>query len=115
LVTRRADGSFVIALWNYVPPGASGAPMTISLRLPDAAARSARVLSLDAEHGDVGGAYQRMGSPTYPTAAQLAQLVTASTLPAPQEMPIVDGRLSITLPAKALVTVEVAPGRDQPK
>ena len=28
LVTRGADGSFVIALWNYAPPGGSGAPIT---------------------------------------------------------------------------------------
>jgi len=111
LVTRRIDGSFVIALWNYVPPGASGAPITISLRLPGVAAWSARVLRLDAEHGDVGGAYRLMGSPTYPTTVQLEQLLKASRLPAPQEMPIVDGRLSVTLPAYGLATVEVGPGR----
>jgi xylan 1,4-beta-xylosidase len=112
LITQRADGAFVIALWNYVPPGASGAPLTISLRFPRFAAHSARVLRLDAEHGDVGGAYQRMSSPSYPTPAQLEQLVKAAALAAPQEMPIVDDRLSITLPASGLATVEVAPGRN---
>jgi xylan 1,4-beta-xylosidase len=112
LVTQRADGSFVIALWNYVAPGESGAPITISLRLPHVAARSARVLRLDAEHGDAGGAYLRMGSPTYPTTAQLEQLVKASTLSAPQVMAIVNDRLSVTLPPSGLATVEVAPGRD---
>ena len=74
------------------------------------AARTARVLRLDAESGDVSGAYRRMGSPIYPTPAQLQQLLKASTLPAPQEVPIVDGRLSITLPPYGLATVEVAPG-----
>jgi xylan 1,4-beta-xylosidase len=112
LVTQRADGAFVIALWNYVPPGGSGAPVTISLRLRHFTARSARVLRLDAEHGDVGGAYHRIGSPTYPTPAQLERLVMASALPAPQEMPIVDDRLSITLPASGLATVEVKPGQN---
>jgi xylan 1,4-beta-xylosidase len=111
LVTQRADGALVIALWNYVAPGRSGAPTTISLHLRHVAARSARVLRLDAEHGDVGGAYQRMGSPTYPTPAQLEQLVKASTLPPPQEVPIVDERLSITLPAHGLATIEVSPGQ----
>jgi len=52
-----------------------------------------------------------MGSPTYPTQAQLQQLLKASALAAPQEAPIVDERLSITLPAQGLVTVEVAPGQ----
>jgi len=112
LVTQRADGSIVIALWNYVPPGGGGAPITISLRLPQIAARSARVLRLDAEHGDVSGAYRRMGSPIYPTTAQLQQLLEAAALPAPEEMPIVDERLSVTLPASGLATVEVAPGRN---
>jgi xylan 1,4-beta-xylosidase len=111
LVTQRADGSLVIAVWNYVPPGGSGAPITITLQLRHVAAHAARVQRLDAENGDVSGAYRRMGSPTYPTPAQLEQLLKASTLPAPQEVPIVDERLSITLPAYGLATVEVAPGR----
>jgi xylan 1,4-beta-xylosidase len=111
LVTRRADGTLIIALWNYVAPGRSGAPTTISLQLRHIAARSARVLRLDAENGDVGGAYQRMGSPIYPTQAQLQQLLKASALSAPQEVPIVDERLSITLPPQALATVEVTPGQ----
>jgi len=114
LVTRRIDGSFVIALWNYVPPGGSGAPLTISLQLRHNAARSARVLRLDAENGDVSGTYRQMGSPTYPTPAQLEQLLKASTLAAPEELPIVNQRLSITLPPYGLATVEVAPGQDQP-
>jgi hypothetical protein len=53
-----------------------------------------------------------MGSPTYPTPAQLERLVMASALSAPQEMPIVDDRLSITLPASGLATVEVKPGQN---
>jgi xylan 1,4-beta-xylosidase len=109
LVTRRADGTFVIALWNYVAPGRSGGPTTISLRLRHVSAHSARVLRLDADHGDVGGAYARMGSPTYPTRAQLDQLLEASALPRAEEADIVDERLSITLPARGLATVEVSP------
>jgi len=35
----------------------------------------------------------------------------ASALSAPQELPIVDERLSITLPASGMATIEVAPGR----
>ncbi len=108
IVTRRADGAFVIALWNYVPPGESGAPATVSLQLRFAA-RSARIVRLDADNGDVSGAYRRMGSPHYPTPAQLQQLVQASTLPAPQEVPVVDGRVAVTLPPYGLVTLEVAP------
>jgi xylan 1,4-beta-xylosidase len=109
LVTRRADGTLVIALWNYVAPGRSGGPSTISLRLPHVAARSARVLRLDADHGDAGGAYALMGSPTYPTPAQLKQLLEASALPPAEEAEIVGESLSITLPARGLATLEVPP------
>ena len=111
LVTRRPDGALVIALWNYVAPGQSGAPVTISLQLRHVAAHSAKVLRLDAQNGDVSGAYQGMGSPRFPTPAQREELLKASALPAPQVVPIVDERLSITLPVQGLVTVEVAPGQ----
>jgi xylan 1,4-beta-xylosidase len=110
LVTRRTDGSFVIALWNYVPPRGSGTPITLTLQLRHVAAHAARVQRLDAENGDVNGAYRRMGSPIYPTPMQLKQLLKASVLPAPQEVPIVDDRLAITLPPFGLATVEITGG-----
>jgi xylan 1,4-beta-xylosidase len=106
LVTRRADGALVIALWNYVLPGGSGSPTTIVLRLPHDA-RSARVLRLDADHGDVHGAYVRLGSPQYPTPVELEALIKASALPAPEDLGIVNERVSVTLPADGLATIEV--------
>jgi xylan 1,4-beta-xylosidase len=106
LATRRTDGSLVIALWNYVSPGSDGLPITILLRLPHEA-RSARVFRLDADHGDVSGAYARMGSPPYPTTAQLEALIKASALSAPDDLAIVNGRVSVTLPPSGLATVEV--------
>ena len=109
LVTRRSNGSFVVALWNYLPPGKSGAPITFSLHLRHVAAHSAQILRLDADNGDVSGAYRNMGSPTYPTPAQLEQLLKASTLAEPQQVPIVDERISITLPPFGMATVEVEP------
>jgi xylan 1,4-beta-xylosidase len=106
LVTRRTDGSLVIAVWNYVSAGETGLPSTIVLRLPHAA-HSARVLRLDADHGDAGGEYARMGSPQYPTSAQLDLLIKASALPAAEELAIVGDRVSVTLPPNGLATVEV--------
>jgi xylan 1,4-beta-xylosidase len=106
LVTRRTDGTLMIALWNYTPPGESGLPTTISLRLPHDTV-SARVLRLDADHGDAGGEYARMGSPQYPTPAQLHALISASALPAAQDLPIKNERVSVSLPPNGLATVEV--------
>lgn len=106
LVTRRADGSFVIALWNYVSPGEKGAPITISLRLPQGA-RTVRLRRLDATHGDVRREYAEMGSPQYPTRDQSEALKSAAVLAAPEELSIVNDRVSITLPPEGLATVEV--------
>ena len=106
LVTRRADGAFVIALWNYVPPGENGSPITISLRLPQGA-RTVRLRRLDATHGDVRSVYAQMGSPQYPTPDQLQALRSAAVPAAPEELSIVNDRVSITLPPEGLATVEV--------
>ena len=79
------------------------------MHLRHVAAHSAQILRLDADNGDVSGAYRNMGSPTYPTPAQLEQLLKASTLAEPQQVPIVDERISITLPPFGMATVEVEP------
>jgi xylan 1,4-beta-xylosidase len=69
------------------------------------------VLRLDADHGDVASEYRRMGSPPYPTRAQLAELIKASALPPPQELAVVNERVSVTLPPNGLATVQFTPGR----
>ena len=106
LVTRRTDGTFVIALWNDASAGSSSPPATMTLRLPLGAV-SARVLRLDADHGDAGGEYVRMGSPKYPTPAQLQALINAAILPAAEDLPIRNERVSVILPPNGLATVEV--------
>jgi hypothetical protein len=70
-------------------------------------ARTARVIQLDADHGDAGGAYARMGSPQYPTPPQLDALIKASALTAPEDLVIVNQRVSVTLPPNGLAAVEV--------
>jgi xylan 1,4-beta-xylosidase len=107
LITRRADGSFVIALWNYVSPRENGPPITIALRLPQGA-RTVRLRRLDAAHGDVRGEYARMGSPQFPTRDQLEVLRSGAAPTAPEELSIVNNRVSITLPPNGLATVEVS-------
>lgn len=106
LVTRRADGTFVVAMWNYVSPGENGAPITLALRLPSGA-QSVRLSRLDATHGDVHGAYTQMGSPPYPTHGQLELLRSAAVLATPEQLSIVNDQVSITLPPNGLATAEV--------
>ncbi|HEX3603209.1 MAG TPA: hypothetical protein VHU43_03900 [Steroidobacteraceae bacterium] len=109
LVTRRTDGTLVIALWNYVAPGVAGTSSEMVLRLPGLSARSAKITRLDADHGDVHSEYARLGSPLNPSRAQLDLLARAAVLPASSNAPIPEQRLSITLPPNGLDIVEIAP------
>ncbi|HEY2395232.1 MAG TPA: glycosyl hydrolase family 39 [Rudaea sp.] len=111
LATRKADGSLVLALWNYAAPGRNNdAPATITLQLKNSKASRALVSRVDATHGDMHAAYAAIGSPRYPTPVQLEALRAAAELPAPDAVPIRDGILAITLPAHGLALVELQQG-----
>jgi xylan 1,4-beta-xylosidase len=75
LVTRRNDGAVVLALWNLIDPGATGGPLRINLRFAHVKrSAQARLLRLDALHSDAFAAYEKMGSPQYPTQSQIQTL-----------------------------------------
>ena len=83
LLTRKADGTIVVALWNYREVGAPGTESrTLSLKFQNPGTRTAEVQVIDGTHGNVAGAYARMGSPRYPTQQQLGELRRAGALPA---------------------------------
>ena len=105
LLTRRADGALVLALWNYAPPGATGPERQVVLRLRGSKAKGASIVSIDPAHGDVQPAYERMGSPRYPTVAQIAELKSASALPPPTVQRIVEGTLRLVIAAHGLTLV----------
>jgi xylan 1,4-beta-xylosidase len=109
LITRRADGAIVVAVWNYTPLEAPRTVRHVVLTIRNAAARSASVATVDAGHGNFRPAYEAMGSPRYPTQAQLATLRAAATLPAPLARPLDSGRLELDLPADALMLVTILP------
>ena len=108
LVTRRSDGALVLALWNYAEVGTTTPMRSVAVHLTHSAAHSANVQSIDAEHGNVRTAYERMGSPRYPTQRELAQLREAATLPAPVTHPLRAGELDLQIPSDGLVLVTVA-------
>lgn len=108
LVTRRADGALVIAVWNLFLPEEPGAPKQIVLKLNGlAGGRHARVHRLDAEHGSLLSTYEAIGQPAYPTRDQTAQLRRAAELPAPETVPLREGTLRLTLPPHGLALVEI--------
>jgi xylan 1,4-beta-xylosidase len=76
LVTKRANGTFAIALWNYAPPGEGGAARTFQIALNGRT--RFRVEIVDPEHGSALEAWRAMGSPAFPTREQYAQLRRAA-------------------------------------
>ena len=112
LATRRQDGTRIIAVWNYAPPaeaGAAGAgsPRTITLKFKGHSAEHALISRADGEHGDPRPAYEKMGSPRYPTEAQIEALRSAARLSVPESRDLHNGELTLTLPAYGLAVIEL--------
>jgi xylan 1,4-beta-xylosidase len=114
LLTRRDDGTLVVALWNYREVGAKEAQVRhVALAIEHSDARSASVQVLDASHGNFAGAYQRMGAPRYPTRQQMQELRKAAALPPPVPRALVGQKLSLDIPPDGLVLVTVAGARHE--
>jgi xylan 1,4-beta-xylosidase len=108
LVTRRKDGSFVIAVWNLSAAETTGEPKEVNLEFDSLEGNHrATVYRLDADHGSLTSAYVAMGSPAYPTQAQIQTLKAAAQLPAPETMTIRKGSLALHLAPKALAVMEI--------
>ena len=106
LLTRRADGTLALAVWNYAPPNEAGSARTFMLQLKGTRASKATISIVDHDHGDVRPAYRKMGSPQYPTQAQIEQLRKAAMLPPPETRNLKNDELTITLPAQGLALIE---------
>jgi xylan 1,4-beta-xylosidase len=106
LLTRRPDGTFVLAVWNYAPPESEGASRTMTLQFKNINAKRAFIFRVDLDHGDVHSTYQQMGSPRYPTIEQIQVLRKAAELPEP-EIKHTNNALILTMPAKGLAVIEL--------
>ena len=112
LVTRRADGTLVIAAWNLVEPGASGADKTVTFHFKGVADGAyAEIRSVDADHGDTLDAWKKMGSPANPSRQQIEDLRKASEIGKPEGAPIHDHALTVTLPPMGLAVIEIHSSR----
>jgi xylan 1,4-beta-xylosidase len=107
LLTRRKDGTLVLAVWNYAAPGESASAKTMNLELRNTHRKQALVSRVDAEHGDVHRIYERMGSPRYPTRKQIAELQKAAELPQPEAIHVQQDKFKITLPSQGLAVIEL--------
>jgi xylan 1,4-beta-xylosidase len=108
LVTRRKDGSLAVAVWNLFLPEEAGTPKTVVLHFKgQTAGGSARVTIVDKEHGSPLSAYEKMGRPASPTAAQISTLRKAAALPRTAALPLKNGSLTLTLQPHALALIEL--------
>jgi xylan 1,4-beta-xylosidase len=118
LLTRRADGTLVVALWNYAPPDGTGEKYTAPKPAGAAkefvldlgggqAIKQATLWRVDADHGNVIKTFDAMGRPPFPDRAQLSTLRAAGAL-APSEQPSIEhGQLKISVPVQGLAVVEL--------
>jgi xylan 1,4-beta-xylosidase len=88
LVTKRADGAIVVALWNYAEPEERVEPKVFNLKLINSSAKEYRVQMVDPAHGSALAAWNKMGKPATPTRDQIVQLIQASKLAPPSGHPI---------------------------
>jgi xylan 1,4-beta-xylosidase len=127
LATRRSDGSLAILLWNLIPqpPGmhsSMGDPLSQTAVQYETAGESIRLslkiqgirnignahlTRVDASSGNFKPAYEKMGSPAYPTGQQIGELKRASEL-APAETVAVSskGELTVEIPPNGIALVE---------
>jgi xylan 1,4-beta-xylosidase len=113
LVTRRKDGTIVIAAWNLLDPDKfaetrTGASKTIGfdlMHIPYVA--RATIRRVDAAHGDTLNAWKKMGSPQSPTQAQIVALRKASEIGPPEQRAIHGDTFSLTLPPMGLALIEI--------
>jgi xylan 1,4-beta-xylosidase len=111
LVTRRGNGSLVIAVWNYSPPQQPGPTKQLTLAIHGfQGSVAAHVQIVDQTHGSPLAMWKAMGRPDFPSRQQQQQLRDAARLPPPQVITL-QGKdpalLKLTLPAYALALVEL--------
>ncbi|HLI63229.1 MAG TPA: hypothetical protein VKV05_07500 [Terriglobales bacterium] len=108
LVTKAGDGSLVIAVWNLVNPGSSGAAKTVKLQFQGVSSNAnVAIERVDEDHGNTLGLWQKMGSPRYPTQAQLDELRQKSRLGSPDHETLTGGALTLELPVNGLAVLQV--------
>ena len=108
LVTQRADGTLVIAVWNLFLPDEAGTEKRVTIHLTRSGENHlATIYRLDSTHGSAAITYAAMGKPPFPTQAQIQSLRKAASLSAPESMRVKDGHLAINLPAQGLALIEL--------
>jgi xylan 1,4-beta-xylosidase len=108
LVTKRADGSLSVALWNYAEAEEEGAPRSFTLDWQNLPATAKAVITIvDRDHGSPLRIWKEMGSPRFPTREEQARLRQAGVFPEASPVSLAPNT-TITLAPKALALIEVS-------
>ena len=108
LVTRRQDGTLVVAVWNLFLPEEQGTRKTVTIALGALSSlHGALVYRLDSTHGSLFAAYRAMGSPADPTARQIAELRRTARIPPPEAELLKGGKLALMLPPYGFALIEL--------
>ena len=107
LVTKRADGTLVMAVWNLYLPEARGEPKPFTIIVKGLTGQHSALISrLDDSHGSLLNEYAAMDKPVSPTREQIEKLRRAAALRPPESMSLKSGRITITLLPQALALIE---------
>lgn len=111
IVARLNDGSLAIALWNLASvdeQAGSTSAHHVTVQVAGVAPNTGvSMQQVDEDHGNPMKAYVAMGSPRYPTRAQVQQINVASGLPEPEHLTLHDGMLKLDLKPNELVLLHV--------
>jgi len=108
LVTRRSDGTLAIAAWNLVDPDTRGTVRTVEFEIRGVPPGSrVQVRRADSEHGNTLAAYKNMGSPRYPTQAQVRELNDVAEATSTEDMQLSKARIDLQLPVNGILVLEV--------
>lgn len=117
LATRLPDGDLAIALWNYAPPGGTGAAYTRQSALPGesrnfvvqlehfGAVQEETLYRVDSTHGNSLALFDQMGRPDNLTQEQIASLQKSGSMSPPEHLTVKNGHLTALIPPYGLVVL----------
>ena len=108
LATRAPGGRLDILVWHYHDDDVAGPDARIRLSVSGGGdSLHGRSWLVDPHHANSFAAWQAMGSPQNPTAAQIARLTKASRLTA-EPVALRQGKLDLTLPRQGVMLIELS-------
>lgn len=108
IITKRDDGTVVIATWNYFEPYEEKlSSKSVELNLSNVGdAKQARIYVVDRDHGSALTQWEAMGKPSFPSREQQKQLRAAAEI-SPEARDIKDGKIVLELKPHSLALIEV--------